>query len=299
MQVIHRLEDFIPRGSVSLSIGNFDGVHLGHQKILKNLVESCDQSVVMTFSNHPLEVLQGKAPSLICSVSHRLQLFKQAAVDTVILLPFTPSFAELPPALFLANLRQRVPFSKLVLGPDAAFGKGRSGNRAVVQTLAYKDGFSVEYMEALAVQGRPVSSSRVRNLITAGAFKQISLLLGRPFSFFGQVVKGAGRGHLLGFPTANLAVSGLSLPPYGVYRVSVSYQGKELRGVANLGLAPTFSQSKEPLLEVFIADFEEDLYGKNIEVSLEEYMRPERAFASIEELKEAIGRDVAEVLLVD
>ncbi|MCH9626389.1 MAG: Bifunctional riboflavin kinase/FMN adenylyltransferase [Chlamydiales bacterium] len=294
MKTVYQPEDFESSGApLSLTIGNFDGVHLGHQKILSQLQ---NQKVVLTFSNHPLEVLKQEPFYSLTTPLHRLYLFEKFGVDTTILLPFTEAFSRQTPEEFLLNLRAFVPFTHLVLGYDAVLGHNREGNSTLVKALAGKHGFSLNYLDPVSCDGEIVSSSAIRAHIQKGNFAQASALLGRPYSMMTKVEPGEQKGRLLGFQTANLKVHSLCLPPLGVYIVRVWLDEKLYYGVANLGNAPTLHANRPPILEVHIIDFDGELYQRTLEVEFLQFLRPEKKFASIEELKAQISQDVQSAL---
>lgn len=298
MQIAYSLEE-IPGTAqpVVLTIGNFDGVHLGHQALLKHLLQTARKqkalSAVLTFSNHPSTILRpNHSTPLLCSTEHKIQLLKSNNVDITIALPFTKVFSEQSADLFLHNVQKTLPFQTLILGSDAHIGKNREGDRTTVTALSKQFGFHVDYFPDYEVNGHRISSSQIRECIREGHLVQTKNLLGRCYSIYGQVLKGSGRGADFGFPTANLDVNGLCLPPLGVYAVSLLVDGKEYQGVANLGIAPTVRQEADPILEVHLIDKHFDLYGKYVEVFFHEYIRPEVRFESIEMLKMQIAQDV-------
>lgn len=300
MHIAHSLED-LPKYSspIVLSIGNFDGLHLGHQAVLDHLFNTAKHqhaaSAVLTFSNHPSAVLRPTHPTpLLCTVAHKVHLLDKAGIDLTLLLPFTQSFSEQTAEAFLRNIRRVLPFQFLILGSDAHMGKNREGDQETITELSRSLGFQVEYIPDCYQNGQRISSSLIRHHIQRGEFPQATALLGRPYSIYGDVLKGQGKGASLGFPTANLSVENLCLPPLGVYAVRVSVGDKEHPGIANLGFAPTMRQEEAPLLEVHLFEHQETLYEKAIDVRFQRFIRPEKRFHSIEELKQQISLDVKE-----
>lgn len=299
MEIAYSLKEISPQDKpVVLTIGNFDGMHLGHQALLKRLLEISKQqkalSAVLTFSNHPSKVLRPTHPTpLLCTVEHKMLLLEQAAVDLTILVPFTKEFSEQSPDVFLNKIKHSLPFQTLLLGSDAHIGKNREGDKKTVTTLAKTLGFEVEYFPDIENDGQRVSSTLIRESIREGHQKQAETLLGRPYSIYSEVVQGHKKGAPLGFPTANLAVEDLCLPPLGVYAVRLFVDNKKYDGVANLGFAPTVRQSSQPVLEVHLFDHNKDLYGKKVNVQFLEFIRNEKQFASLDELKQQIADDVA------
>lgn len=297
MKIIYALEDY-PKDaqSAAVTIGNFDGVHLGHQKVLQRVKESGGPAVAITFSNHPSEVLRPQdSVSYLCTLEHKIALLEEAGIDTLILLTFTKAFGEQTAKEFLEQLQVAIPFTHLILGHNATFGKGRQGDRAHVEVLAENVPFTVEYIDAYTTKsGAEVSSSKIRERIAAGDLKGTQELLGRPYSVRSRVVPGQGIGKEIGFSTANIDVSGLCLPPHGVYAVTVLFEGMRRPAIANLGTAPTVrDQSSPPLLEVHLLGYSgEPLTDQTLEVIFGSYLRPEKKFDSIEALKEQIEQDV-------
>ncbi|MFN0064867.1 MAG: bifunctional riboflavin kinase/FAD synthetase [Chlamydiales bacterium] len=289
MKILHEIVPI--DGPVALTIGNFDGVHLGHQTLVQRLLATGLDTTLLTFSNHPSEVLFAQPSKQIIATGHKLALLKELGVKTTFLLPFTEQFAEQSPQQFLSTLKKKVDFSHLILGHDAVIGHKREGDAAVLTKLSQELGFSLSYLSPVTVGGIPVSSSQIRILIEEGRFADIIPLLGRPYSIQGRVIQGNGRGKKLGFPTANILLPKMALPRSGVYEVRV---GKN-RGIANIGIAPTFGEKKEGMLEVHLLDYEKDLYGVLLDVELVRFMREEKKFASAEALTEQIEQDIRNV----
>lgn len=261
----------------ALTLGFFDGVHLGHQAV----VQRCREwgfCTCVTFPEHPALTLGRTAPPLLCSPEHKIDLLKQAGADEVIVIPFDANLAQLEPEAFLKQFT----FDHLILGHDARFGHKRSGTPERLQ-----DRFSVEYLPPVSLEGT-ISSSRIRTLVEGGDLEGVARLLGRRLSYGGPIIHGEGKGRAIGYPTANLDVSGLCVPTYGVYAVTLN--GKP--GVANLGVAPTLQTDRRPTLEVHLFESPGDLYGQNVEVTLFEFLRPEQRFPSVEALRAQIAQDV-------
>ncbi|MCB1135879.1 MAG: bifunctional riboflavin kinase/FAD synthetase [Chlamydiia bacterium] len=289
------------KGPYVVSLGNFDGVHLGHQALLQRLklraAEHDARSIVLTFSNHPSEILRPAASSCrLCTVEHRLRLIQKAGIDSVALLDFTPQFAEQSAEEFIQLLRNHLHLSGLVLGYDAAFGKDRGGSRELLQQLSDRFGFFVEYIPPMELHGTSVSSTKIRGLLRAGELSKASELLGRPYSVLGPVIYGAGKGAGLGFPTLNLDVDGLCLPPSGVYAAWVGLDGRRYPAVANLGLAPTLQERETPVLEAHLLGDAVEAYGMEAEITPVAFLREEQKFESKEALVAQIQRDIARAL---
>jgi riboflavin kinase/FMN adenylyltransferase len=283
-----------------LTIGNFDGVHKGHQSVIHHLIElahsSHSKSVVFTFSNHPKEILAPQIPlHKLCTSTQKNNLLMNLGVDFVITVPFTEQFADQDPDQFLALIRQSIPFSHLILGHDATFGKGRSGKPEVIKQIAVKQNFSVTYLPPLIDNEEPISSSRIRKALLEGKFDESERLLGRKYSMEGEIIHGQGRGKSIGFPTANLMVIDYALPPFGVYQCETIIDGTKYSSIGNIGIAPTVRKDQIPILEIHIFDFESDLYGKRAEVTFLKFIREERKFATIDDLKRQLHEDMSYV----
>lgn len=296
-----------------LTLGNFDGVHLGHQKILKRVVESAKIlnwiPAAFTFSNHPQSVLRPDlAPfTQIYSLEQKLFLLKQIGIEICFLISFTKEFAALEAEDFVPHiLIEKLRMKKMCLGYNAHFGHERKGNPVLMKTLTGRLDFEFEEIGPVAVLEQVVSSSRVRTLLKDANLEEVKACLGRPYSVFGKVVSGDGRGKALGFPTANLDTGFECLLPAGVYPVeavewtfgpSADYMnakttGWHLKGVLNYGQRPTFGGKGPKLMEAHFLDYKGDLYGKNLEIIFHPKLRPEKHFQDSDGLKEQMGRDV-------
>ena len=290
MKVFNNYKDF-PTSTLplALSIGIFDGVHLGHQALLSRLKQMAPQTAVFTFSNYPDEVLHGVSILQLTTLSHRLALFEKMGIDHTILVPFTQSFSQQTARQFLTQINRSIPFSYLVLGHDAVIGHDRNCD---LSDLTKELSFVLEYLEPIRLNGKVISSSEIRKCILAGKLAEASALLGRPYSIFANVVHGQGKGGILGFHTANLPVEELALPPLGVYIVKVKIDHTILPAVANLGYAPTLHKERPLCLEVHLIDDCRDLYDKELEVFFLKYLRPEIKFEHIDALKNQIRTDI-------
>ena len=287
-----------PQARSVVAVGVFDGVHLGHRRLLHDLLEMAStlQAVptVVSFRNHPDQLLHGEAPSLLVSVSHRRRLLRRAGVHRLVMLDFEPRLMSLTPRQFatgylLAKLRMR----GLLLGYDSALGKNREGTPEHFKKLGKELGFAVQIGRPFKVDGQMVSSTIIRQAIGRGNLAEAQRYLGHFPSTFGEVVHGDGRGRELGFPTANIVTESPVLPPNGVYAVEIILDGQALPAIANLGVRPTFARDDNPVLEVHLFDFDGDLYGRKLELCFLEFLRPEQKFADVEALKTQIAIDVA------
>ncbi len=280
-----------------LTIGNFDGVHLGHQAIFRTLCQRARQiggtSVVLTFDPHPLKILAPeRCPPLITPTAKKLSLMQACNLDLVVCLPFNRQLANLTPVAFVEEiLLGTIGMQEIYVGHDFAFGKGRSGTIALLHELGSRAGFRVHIIETIAVDKRVVSSSSIRQWILQGDVDEAALFLGRLYSIAGSVVEGYRKGRELGFPTANVRSTYELIPGRGVYAVMADWRGRRYEGVANIGFNPTFART-ELSIEIHLFDFAEQLYGETVEVSFMRKIRDERAFASVEELVKQIRHDV-------
>jgi riboflavin kinase/FMN adenylyltransferase len=297
MSVEQELGQFSPRKDMLLTIGVFDGVHLGHKHLIAKLKELAqkqgDLSGVITFSQHPREVLspQTTLPSLT-SLEQRLVLLQGEGVDIVIPLPFTPRIASLSPKQFLSLLKEYLKVKGLVVGPDFALGKDRQGDIDALRRLGKEMGFSVTVVPPLRIGGEVVSSTAIRKALADGDMEKAQKLLGRPFRLQGRVVSGDKRGIKLGFPTANLeAAPGQALPASGVYACRAHVEGQAYPAMTNIGTRPTFGGGQQ-LVEVYLLDYNGDLYGQELAIDIIERLRDEKKFDTAEQLKEQIARDI-------
>ncbi len=282
-----------------ITIGNFDGVHVGHQALLRRTVQKAEElhllPVVLTFWPHPLAVLApSRAPALLSAQSERYELFEKYGIELVLELDFTRELAALTPECFIQQTLAPLECRQLVVGYDFSLGKGRSGNFDVLQNLGEQYGFGVERLDSVIVQDAVVSSTRVRNLIRTGEVWEVHALLGRHYHLSGTVIHGYGRGEGLGFPTANLEVGSTLIPRVGVYAtwVHTGDGQKPLPAVTNVGYVPTFGNDALSV-ESFILEGTPQLYDKDIRLSFVQYIRDEQQFSHIGELKERIAKDVA------
>ncbi len=296
------------RRPVVLAAGFFDGVHLGHQAILRRAAAAARRlggaAWVLTFNTHPLKVLAPEsAPLLLTGLPHKLRLFAAMGMDGCIALPFNTALAACAPETFIAELASAAPrLAAVCAGSNWTFGRDGGGGPALLRTLAARHGFRAMVVPPLCRQGAPVSSTRIRRALADGRLASAAVMLGRPFSLFGTVAAGRGLGgRRLGTPTANLATADEVLPPPGVYAVRVLLGCRRLRGVANVGRRPTMvpagaDAAAPPLLvETHILDFGEDIYGLEMEVCFLRRLRPERRFDSPAQLRGQIVRDIDKV----
>jgi riboflavin kinase/FMN adenylyltransferase len=301
MNVIHSANE-LGNGSrkTCLAIGVFDGVHLGHQQIIRQTVADARQhdaiALVITFDRHPSTVVAPeRVPSLIYSLPQKLGAIESLGTDTLLLIHFDRAFSGQTGEVFIRGLARDLGIiQSLCVGSDFVFGHQRSGNVALLKKLGDELGFTVHGLAAVSLDNQIVSSTRIREAIRAGNLDAASQMLGRPYAISGRVVAGDGVGRKLGFPTANLDAAGLVLPPNGVY-LGIAKIGTKSQPVAlNIGFRPTLATGGPQLrVEAHLLNFTGDLYGQELEIGIGEKLRDERKFGSLEELKAQIARDVA------
>jgi riboflavin kinase/FMN adenylyltransferase len=284
---------------VVLTLGNFDGVHLGHQAIIGRATQEArklgGQAVVLTFEPHPIAVLApDRAPPLLQPLRDRLALFREYGVAATVLQRFTRAFAALTPEEFVQDfLLRHLDLAHVVVGHNVSFGRGRAGSVDTLVDLGRRHGFAVDVVGPVAVEGEQVSSTTLRGVLREGDMRRAQRMFGRAFAMRGRVVTGERRGRTLGFPTANLHLRPrLVLPPDGVYAVAVPLDGRSVPGVLNVGVRPTFGERRRTV-EVHLLDWHGDLYGRWLVVEVIERLRGEQAFAGPEALRAAIAADVA------
>ena len=297
MQVEAELAKLSHRRDTLVTIGVFDGVHLGHKHLISRLIKQADQqdllSVVVTFSQHPQDVVSpGTRLPFLTDLSERENLLKNEGVDAVVTLSFTEELSGLSARQFVSLLRQYLRMRGLVVGPDFALGRGREGGIDTLRELGQEMGFTVTVVAPLMINGEVVSSTAIRKALADGDVEKVKRLAGRPFSLNGRVITGTGRGTELDFPTANLDIKqGQAIPIDGVYASLAYVDGKAYPSMTNIGQCPTFG-SGEHGVEVHIVDYQGDLYGSELKIDIVERVRDERCFDSVEELKEQIAADV-------
>ena len=287
------------KGSV-VTIGVFDGVHIGHRKIIKKVVDRTRtlglKSVVVTFDPHPLKILRpGTAePLSLVSLQHRIRLIRALDVDYLLILKFTRMFSLLSPSNFVKDvLINRLGAKEIYVGENFYFGRNASGGAHILKKISQGFGCRVYTLKPVKISNRIVSSSLIRKLILRGILAEASRLLARPVSILGTVVEGSKLARLLGYPTANVNPHHEIIPPTGVYAVKINLDGRWLKGILNIGVRPTFysSRDREPTIEVHIFDFTSRIYGKDIEIFFIKKIRDERRFKNAKELIAQIRRD--------
>jgi riboflavin kinase/FMN adenylyltransferase len=286
------------RGTV-VTVGTFDGVHLGHRQVLREIAARAERagrrSLLVTFDPHPMEIVNPRAaPPLLTLRDERAEYLAQCQLDIVAFMRFTRALAEYPPEAFVRLLYDRFHMRELVIGHDHGFGRGRVGDVALLRRLGADLGFQVDVVDEVDVDGRPVSSTLVRRAVAGGDLDTAARQLGRPYSFVGQVVQGRRRGRSLGYPTINLALPDRRklLPPDGVYTVVAEWNGGRAGGMLHHGPRPTFADADRSI-EVHLFGVDADLYDEPVKISWIARMRDVRVFASAAALKQQLDKDFA------
>lgn len=284
-----------------LTIGTFDGVHLGHQRLLNKVSISARRnsmkSVVITYDKHPSLLLRPQSePKLLTPTLCKVSLIEACGIDEVVLLPFTTEFSQLDAKVFLREyILQRHDPALIVMGYDSHFGHGRKGNYSFLKKQRKFADFDTMYVSALLHNGKPLSSTMIRTYLTMGDVDQANSLLGRPYRIYGKVVKGKGIGNTLGFPTANINLMEANqlLPRSGIYFCRVYIEGAAFFGLTNIGTSPTLKSTDNIEVETFIIDYHGDVYDKEIEIDMLKRLRDEKKFGSQIELVDAMRQDLA------
>lgn len=281
-----------------LALGNFDGLHRGHTKIIERVrrvaAERSATSLVLTFDPHPPRIVRpDKAPPLLMTLEQKLEALEKAGIQGVAIVTFTLELSRWDPELFVKTvLVDWLRVGEIWVGADFLFGRDRSGNFSLLRTLGVQHGFRVEKIDPVRYKDFVVSSTRVRRLVAEGRVDEAGALLGRHVFIDGDVVAGAGRGRELGVPTANLETRNELLPPHGVYATTVTIDGVVYPGVTNIGLRPTFNDATRTTIEVHVLGLDRDLYGKRVRLGFVQRLRDERRFPDVDALKAQIDADV-------
>jgi riboflavin kinase / FMN adenylyltransferase len=300
MQVVQQTSELqLHHRPVSVTLGIFDGVHLGHQRLLQLALDDAHDhqglAIAVTFDRHPNHTLApDRAPPALQTLEHRLALLERLGLDAAVVIPFNQTFSQLDPATFVRNLvRDLGRLVSICIGQGFTFGHRRAGNVDLLKQLGHELGYITRALAPVTLDHTVIRSTRIRELVAHGQLTQAGALLGRPYSVAGRVVHGDHLGRQIGFPTANLDVAGLVLPPTGVYTARVRLGPILHPAILNLGRRPTLDAANPPLrLEVHLLDFEGDLYGELLEVVFHDRLRPEQRFASLDALRAQIRADV-------
>ena len=289
----------LPRGGVA-TIGNFDGVHRGHRRILETVAvrarEAGRPGIAITFEPHPLAVLRpDRAPRRLQTLRQKEEAIEALGIETLLVIPFTRDFSLTEPEDFVRDfLAERLGVSELYLGRHFAFGRGKRGDLALLKRMGPECGFLAAGVEEVFFEGEPVSSTRIRNALIHGSVAEANAMLGREYELDGIVSKGEGVGRGIGYPTINLTPENELLPAEGVYatRVEIRSFGKRFDCATNIGRRPTLYEDYATILETHILDFSADVYGEKVRLFFFDKLREERKFPSVTALKEQIGRDI-------
>jgi len=302
MKIFHGTDNANILRSTVLTLGVFDGLHLGHQKIMQKVVSRAKAvgvvPTVITFDPHPRAVLYPEnAPPLLQTLDQRLANFNVLGIEQAIVIRFNQEFAAQDAEVFLRDIvHERLQAKEVFLGKGFAFGKNRGGNIELLKKMSEEFGFYADEVPEITVRGQRISSSKIRELLAVGKINFARRMLGRPYGVEGQIIRGDQRGRTIGFPTANLKPRNRVIPRYGVYATANLIDGIWRRSITNVGVRPTFAGDKEPSIESYIFDFDGDLYGDVLRVRFLHRIRDERKFNGIEELKNQIEKDTHRAL---
>ena len=297
MKIFHGTENANISRPTVLTLGVFDGLHLGHQAIMKKVVERANAinavATAITFDPHPRAVLHPEsAPPLLQTLDQRLANFEVLGIEQAIVVPFSQEFSAQPATDFLTDIiRDRLHAKEVYLGKGFAFGKDRGGNIELLREMSAKLGFVADEVDEVRLRGQRVSSSKIRELLAAGQVNIARRMLDRPYGVEGVIIRGLRRGHTIGFPTANLKPHNRVIPRYGVYATATLIDGTWRKSITNIGVRPTFESDSDPSIETYIFDFDGDLYGDVLRVRFLHRIRDERKFNGIDELKAQIEKD--------
>lgn len=302
MRIFHGTDNAgILRGTV-LTLGVFDGLHLGHQQIMRTVVERAKAikavPTVITFDPHPRAVLHPEsAPPLLQTLDQRLAAFEFLGIEQTIVIRFDKEFAETDAESFLRDtVSERLQAREVHLGKGFFFGKNRSGNIELLRKMSHELGFLADEVPEVRLRGQRISSSKIRQFLAEGKVNLARRMLGRPYGVEGQIIHGFRRGHTIGFPTANLKPHNRVIPKYGVYATATLIEGVWRRSITNVGVRPTFESDTTPSIESYIFDFDANLYGNVLRVRFLHRIRDERKFAGIDQLRAQIEKDTRRAL---
>ncbi|MHC0439376.1 bifunctional riboflavin kinase/FAD synthetase [Flavobacterium sp. 3-210] len=298
MKLFHSINDFHSTKKTILTLGTFDGVHIGHKKILERITQNTEngkyESLVLTFFPHPRMVLQEKSEiKLLNTIAEKTKLLEATGIENLIIHPFNESFSRLTAEEFVHSiLVDQFQIQKIIIGHDHRFGRNRTANIDDLIAFGAEYGFEVEQISAQEIQDVSVSSTKIRKALDEGNMALANDYLGYDYFLSGEVVKGKQLGRTIGYPTANIQIEEdyKLIPKTGVYAVKAIVDQKEVFGMMNIGFNPTVNGQKQTI-EVNLFDFDEDIYGKQIEVSLLKYLREEQKFGSVDLLKEQLNQD--------
>ena len=298
MKIFHGTENAKISRPTVLTLGVFDGLHLGHQRIMQTVVESAKAinavPTAITFDPHPRAVLHPEsAPPLLQTLDQRLAAFEFLGIQQAIVIPFNKEFAAQDAEIFLRDIiHERLQAREVFLGKGFEFGKNRSGNIELLRKISRELGFFADEVPEVRLRGTRISSSKIRQFLSEGRVNLARRMLGRPYGIEGQIIHGVQRGRTIGFPTANLRPHNRVIPRYGVYGTATLIDGIWRKSITNVGVRPTFENEVEPSVETFVLDFDGDLYGDVLRIRFLHRIRDERKFNGIDELKAQINKDL-------
>lgn len=302
MKIFHGTENANILRPTVLTLGVFDGLHLGHQRIMQTVVERAKATnsvpTVLTFDPHPRAVLHSEsAPPLLQTLDQRLAALEVLGIEQTILIRFNRKFAATNAETFLRDVvYERLQAQEVYLGKGFAFGKNRAGNIELLKVMSRELGFFADEVAEIRLRGKRISSSKIRQFLAEGKINLARRMLGRPYGVEGVIIRGAQRGRTIGFPTANLRPNNRVIPKFGVYATATLIGDVWRRGITNVGVRPTFENEAEPSIETYIFDFDGDLYGDVLRVRFLHRIRDEKKFGGIEELRAQIERDTRRAL---
>lgn len=299
MNVFDNLSEVKKEKNTVVTIGTFDGIHLGHEKIIEEVIKKTSiyggRNIVVTFDPHPRNVVsKGNNIKLLNTLDEKIEILKDLGIENLLVVKFTNEFSQLTSEEFFKKyIINGIGIKEVVIGYDHHFGKGRDGDKSTLEELGREFDFSVTSVDAVSINGITVSSTKIRNALDKGDVKLANTLLGRYYSFSGTVIKGDQRGRQLGFPTANIKPDDENklLPLLGIYAVEFIVDDKKYTGLMSIGKRPTFYDEGKITTEVYIFDFEKEIYGKHVTVNMVERIRGEEKYSSAEELVEQMNKD--------
>jgi riboflavin kinase/FMN adenylyltransferase len=299
MRIFNDLSEVQKTENTVLTLGTFDGLHLGHKKIIEKLKKkavslNC-RNFVITFSPHPRNVISGNnTVKLLTTDEEKIKLFEEYGIENLLIVNFTKEFSQLSSEVFFKDyILEKIGLKEIIVGYDHHFGKGRNGDVNTLRKMGVEFDFDVTTVEAFKVNNDPVNSTKIRKALSSGDMKTANSYLGRGYSFSGMVVSGDKRGRKLGFPTANIRIDGDEklLPVLGIYAVEFSFDNEVHKGLLSVGIRPTFYNSGNIVPEVYLYDFDRDIYDKNVTVRIVDWIRGEEKFPSAEALIEQMQKD--------
>ena len=299
MQIFNDLSNLSKADNTILTLGIFDGVHLGHKKIFEKLkkkaaISNC-RNLVITFSPHPRNVISGKEEiMLLTTTEEKIKLFEEIGIENLLILNFTKEFSQQSSEKFFKDyIIEKIGIKEIIVGYDHHFGKGRSGDVNTLRKMGIEFGFDVTTVEPFKINDEAVNSTKIRKALSEGNIKTANTFLGRAYSFSGIVVEGDRRGRELGFPTANISIDNEEklLPSLGIYAVELTFDDEKHNGLLSIGIRPTFNNSGKVIPEVYLYDFNRDIYNKKITVKIIDWIRAEEKFPSAEALIEQMQKD--------